>query len=64
MIKFDTPAIAITDKSAKLINEDTLRGNNITMKGSMIDNDSPIGKSSVKTDLFDSPNKTVLKFGK
>ena len=64
MIKVDAPAISITDKSAKFNHEDTLRGNNITMKGSMIDNDSPIGKSSVKTDLFDSPNKTVLKFGK
>ena len=67
MIKIDAPAIAITDKSAKIIHEDTLRGNNTnnaTMKGSMMDNDSPNGKLSVKTDLFDSPNKTVLKFGK
>ena len=66
MIKFDTPAIAITDKSTKLINEDTLRGNNtnnITMKGSIMENDSPNGKLSVKTELYDSPNKTVLKFG-
>jgi len=29
-----------------------------------MENDSPIGKLSVKTDPYDSPNKTVLKFGK
>jgi len=34
------------------------------MKGSIIENESPIGKLSVKTEPYDSPNKTVLKFGK
>jgi hypothetical protein len=65
LIKIDAPAIAIIDKSIKYNHEDTLRGhttNNMTMKGSIMDNYSPNDKSSVKTDLFDSPGKVVLKF--